>query len=202
MLKNITDIKSHQRKQRKLKKRLSELDKFFSSLYEDKVMEKITERNFSMVSAKYEKEQFEIEAKIKAIDVELESKNKTDVGVTDFLSLIKNYQGITELNATIINALIDKITISERKKHTDGQLVQVITIYYKFVGCLDEFTMNPPKQHWQMEEKTCAECSATFIPGSNVAKYCPTCRKERNRINSNESKRRSRGKARTENLCA
>ena len=31
-------------------------------------------------------------------------------------SLIRNYQGIKELDATIINALIDKILVSEREK--------------------------------------------------------------------------------------
>ena len=55
------DMKSHQKEQRKLKKRLAELDKFFANLYEDRVMEKITERNFSLMSQKYETEQFEIE---------------------------------------------------------------------------------------------------------------------------------------------
>ena len=37
-------------------------------------------------------------------------------GVRDFLSLIRNYQGLKELDATIINALIDKILVSEREK--------------------------------------------------------------------------------------
>ncbi len=47
---------------RKLNKRLAELDRLFSSLYEDKVMERITERNFEMMSGKYQKEQLEIKA--------------------------------------------------------------------------------------------------------------------------------------------
>ena len=58
------DLKAHLQEQRKLKKRLAELDKFFATLYEDRVMEKITERNFSLISQKYEMEQFEIEQQL------------------------------------------------------------------------------------------------------------------------------------------
>ena len=55
--------KALEKEQRKLNKRLAELDRLFSSLYEDKVMERITERNFEMMSGKYQKEQLEIEAR-------------------------------------------------------------------------------------------------------------------------------------------
>ena len=44
-----TEQKALEREKRKLSKRLGELDKLFSALYEDKVMERITERNFDMV---------------------------------------------------------------------------------------------------------------------------------------------------------
>lgn len=188
------EVKFFEKEKRKLTKRLNELDKLFSALYEDKVMENITERNYNLMSDKYEKEQLEIESRIKVIDTELQSKNTTDTGVTDFLTLIKNYQGITKLTAPILNSLIDKITVSERIKNTDGQLEQTITIYYKFVGCLDDFTMSPPKANRCASEKVCAECGVTFIPGSNVAKYCPACRDKIRREQSNESKRRSRVK--------
>ena len=44
----------------------------FSSLYEDKVMERITERNFEMMSGKYQKEQLEIEARLKEVSETLQ----------------------------------------------------------------------------------------------------------------------------------
>ena len=59
--------KALEKEQRKLNKRLAELDRLFSSLYEDKVMERITERNFEMMSGKYQKEQLEIEARLKEV---------------------------------------------------------------------------------------------------------------------------------------
>ena len=51
---------------------------------------------------------------------------------------IRNYQGIKELDATIINALIDKILVSECEKLTDGTIRQEIKIYYKFIGFVGE----------------------------------------------------------------
>lgn len=41
-------------------------------------------------------------------------------GVRDFLSLIRSYQGIKELDAAVVNALIDKILVSERETLADG----------------------------------------------------------------------------------
>ncbi len=59
--------KAMEKERKKLNKRLAELDRLFSSLYEDKVMERITERNFEMMSGKYQKEQLEIEARLKEV---------------------------------------------------------------------------------------------------------------------------------------
>lgn len=59
--------KALKKERKKLNKRLAELDRLFSSIYEDKVMERITERNFETMSGKYQKEQLEIESRFKRI---------------------------------------------------------------------------------------------------------------------------------------
>ena len=87
-------------------------------------MERITERNFEMMSGKYQKEQLEIEARLKEVTETLNDSYEKSQGVRDFLSLIRNYQGLKELDATIINALIDKILVSEREKLADGTVRQ------------------------------------------------------------------------------
>ena len=50
------------------------------------------------------------------------------------MELIKGFSGIKELTAPIVQSLIDKITVSEKTKDADGNTVQRIKIYYKFVG--------------------------------------------------------------------
>ena len=184
--------KALEKEQRKLNKRLAELDRLFSSLYEDKVMERITERNFEMMSGKYQKEQIEIEARLKEVTETLNDSYEKSQGVRDFLSLIRNYQGIKELDATIINALIDKILVSEREKLADGTVRQEIKIYYKFIGFVGELHITPTKRWTALKPKNCTVCGVEYVPRSGISKYCPACAKKIQREKSNESKRRSR----------
>jgi DNA invertase Pin-like site-specific DNA recombinase len=170
------EAKAYEREMRKLTKRLNEIDKLFTALYEDKVMERITERNFTILSEKYEKEQTTVDNRIAEINTELTAKGISDKSATDFISLIKEYQGITELTATIVNALIDKITVSERKENDDGVVEQRITIFYKFVGSLNDFTIPVPKRISYLAEKTCNRCNTLFTPQSNNTQYCTDCR--------------------------
>ena len=86
--------KALEKERKKLNKRLAELDRLFSSLYEDKVMERITERNFEMMSGKYQKEQLEIEARLKEVTETLNESYEKSRGIRDFLALIRNYQGL------------------------------------------------------------------------------------------------------------
>jgi Site-specific recombinases, DNA invertase Pin homologs len=190
-----TEFKVFSREKRKLEKRLMELDRLFSSLYEDKVMGRITERNFLRMSEKYEKEQFELDLRLKEIEAELSAKGLSDKGAVDFVSLIKQYQGITELTATTVNALIDKIVVSEHKENADGVMEQCITIYYKFVGSLHEFYIPVPKRTCFFGEKVCTRCGTEYIPNSNVARYCPDCRKivkREHEVRSNEVRKAKR----------
>lgn len=136
---NLTSQKENKAANRELKKaksRLSELDKLFAKLYEDRVAEKITERNYERLSANYEIEQTELENRI----IELEAamrKNKLELSnAEDFVDTIKEYAEITELTAPLLNTLIDKITVNEAEV-VNGEKVQTIHIYYKFVGSLE-----------------------------------------------------------------
>ncbi|MCM1046568.1 MAG: DUF4368 domain-containing protein, partial [Candidatus Gastranaerophilales bacterium] len=90
------------------------------------------------MSGKYQKEQLEIEARLKEVSETLAESYEKSQGVRDFLFLIRNYQGIKELDAAIINALIDKIFVSKREKLADGTVRQEIKIYYKFIGFVGE----------------------------------------------------------------
>ena len=184
--------KALEKEQRKLNKRLAELDRLFSSLYEDKVMERITERNFEMMSGKYQKEQLEIEARLKEVTETLNDSYEKSQGVRDFLSLIRNYQGIKELDATIINALIDKILVSEREKLIDGTVRQEIKIYYKFIGFVGELHITPTKRWTALKPKNCTVCGIEYVPRSAISKYCPECRKRIRKVQGTETKRRSR----------
>ena len=85
-------------------------------------------------------------------------------GIRDFLALIRNYQGLKELDATVINALIDKILVSEREKMADGTVKQEIKIYYKFIGFVDELHIIPTKRWAAMPAKNCTVCGVEYVP--------------------------------------
>ena len=184
--------KALEKERKKLNKRLAELDRLFSSLYEDKVMERITERNFEMMSGKYQKEQLEIEARLKEVSETLTESYEKSQGVRDFLSLIRNYQGIKELDATIINALIDKIIVSERETIADGTVRQEIKIYYKFIGFVGELHIIPTKRWAALKPKNCTVCGIEYVPNSGISKYCPECRERIRKVRGTEAKIRSR----------
>ncbi|WP_439649033.1 DUF4368 domain-containing protein, partial [Dubosiella newyorkensis] len=157
-----------------------------------KVMERITERNSEMMSGKYQKEQLEIEARLREVTEALNESYEKSQGIRDFLSLIRNYQGLKELDATVVNALIDKILVSEREKSADGTIRQEIKIYYKFIGFVGELHITPTKRWTALPAKHCTVCGFEYVPGSGISKYCPACAKRIQREKSNESKRRSR----------
>ena len=113
-------------------------------------------------------------------------------GIREVVALIRKYQGLKELEATVINALIDKRLSSEREKMADGTVKQEIKIYYKFIGFVDELHIIPAKLWAAMPAKNCTVCCVEYDTGSGASRYGPDCAKKIRREKSNESKRRSR----------
>ena len=53
------------------------------------------------------------------------------------MKLIQQYSEITELDAPLLNTLIEKIVIHEATKGPDGVREQEVEIFYRFVGKID-----------------------------------------------------------------
>ncbi len=69
---------------------------------------------------------------------------------------------------------------ARRKKNSvvmqDGNTVQGIKIYYKFVGALDELHIEPTRRYAApFPARCCDMCGAEFVPGSARGKYCKPC---------------------------
>jgi hypothetical protein len=130
-----SEIKTLESELRRANTRLSELDKLFARLYEDSVSEKISERNYTAMSKRYEQEQLELDGRIVDIRLQLNEAKETSSNAANFVHLIKDYAGIETLSASLLNTLIDRITATE-VTIVDGERVQTIKIYYKFIGCI------------------------------------------------------------------
>lgn len=195
-------LKTLERDKRKLTRRTDELDKLFNSLYEDKVMERITERNFDRMSQTYQSEQQQLETRLAGIEEELSRNREKDRGVSDFLTAIQQYKGLKELDAVVINTLIERVEVFERKKQPDGSVTQEVKVYYKFVGLLDELVIEPTLRRTPLPEKNCLECGTAFVPKGGSAKYCKTCRPIVNSRRNTESTRRRREREKQAKLTA
>ena len=122
---------------KKAEKRRAEVDRAFVKLYEDWAAERITEYNFIMLSQKYQTEQEELEEKIQTLKSDMNTVKETAENAEKWIELIKNVGYPKELNAELLNTLIEKILIHEATKDEFGTRNQDIEIIYRFVGKID-----------------------------------------------------------------
>ena len=127
------ELKASLANARKAAKRLEELDDLYQQLYEDRAAGRISERNFTRLSAKYEQEQDELEQLISECENSRNLSSELRQSAEFFLEIVRPYANIRELDAAVLNSLIEKITVAEPEV-VDGKKVQKITIYYKFIG--------------------------------------------------------------------
>ena len=127
------ELAAQRRTLAKAQARLTELDKLFQRIYEDNVSGKLTDEQFSKLSASYTEEQKTLNSQISGFKSELESKETAAVDLTQFLKLVREYTEIPELTATILNQFIHRILVYAPEK-IDGKRTQRIEIIYNFIG--------------------------------------------------------------------
>lgn len=130
------NVRQAERELKRANKRLSELDRLFAKLYEEHVNGKVNERNYNSLSATYEAEQNELESRIAELNAAIKTERENDENAVNFVDLIKQYADIDELTQALLNTLIDRIEVHE-PEDLDGELIQKLDVYYKFVGRLD-----------------------------------------------------------------
>ena len=124
------------RKQRELDglvARDKELDALFERLYEDNVSGKIDDARFAKMSKRYEQEQGEIGAKVKALRLELKKTEGQRMDVEEFLETVRRYTNTTTITQRMVAELIDHIDVYHAEKH-DGITTQQVVIHYNCVG--------------------------------------------------------------------
>ncbi len=132
---SVQSQESELKKARKLvkqyEKRVAELDKLFTRLYEDNVSGKISDERFDMMSKGYETEQAELKVRISELSVAIEVKEQKSADTSQFLEIVRKYTEITELTPEIMHELVEKIVVHAPDK-SSGHRVQQIDIYYRF----------------------------------------------------------------------
>lgn len=117
----------------KTKQRPDELNIILQNLYEDKVFKRISEERYFAMSANIEKEEAQLKERYNELQIKLTHYTKQSKSVQEFADLLEQYTTITELDAVLLNTLIEKIVIHEQIDE-DGNKVMPIEIYYRFIG--------------------------------------------------------------------
>lgn len=112
------------------------MDKAFEKLYEDRLSESISERNFNLMNEKLSKQQEELIEEIDLLEEEIKAIADTEENCEQFVENISKFAKIKELNRYILNQVIDKIYVYD-KEEVDGEIKQKVEIHYKFIGKLD-----------------------------------------------------------------
>lgn len=87
------------------------------------------------MNSNYENEYNELKERQNVLTQQIEKIETTEYNAETFTNLIEKYLNITELNARILNELIEKIVVHE-KGIIDGEKYQAVEIYYKFIGLM------------------------------------------------------------------
>ena len=116
---------------RKSEKRKAAINDLFVKMYEDWSAGRITESNFNMLSERYQAEQAELDSRITSLKSAMEQTDQSAEDARKWVALIRQYSEITELDAPLLNTLIEKIVIHEGQKGEDGIREQEVEIFYQ-----------------------------------------------------------------------
>ena len=129
--KQSSELSKSRKKLKESEKRIAELDRLFTRLYEDNVSGKISDERFSIMSAGYEDEQKKLRATVAELTDFIETAEQKSADVTAFIQVVQKYEHITELTPEIMHELIEKIVVHAPDK-SSGHRTQKIEIHYSF----------------------------------------------------------------------
>lgn len=152
------EVSKYRRELTSTEKRLSELNKILNKLYEDNALGRISDERYATMSKGYENEQVELQERSKFLVYEIEKADEIFTNAENFVKLIECYTDVKELNAKILNELIDRIVVHEKTENADGSKSQRVDIYYKFIGYISFGEM---KQAVKLESPDDAERKRT-----------------------------------------
>lgn len=112
-------------------KRIFELDRLFTRLYEDNVLGKISDERFAMMSAGYEDEQKKLKTTAAELTALIGNAEQKSSDITAFQKVVHKYEHIEKLTPEIMHELVEKIVVHEADK-SSGKRIQQIDIYYRF----------------------------------------------------------------------
>lgn len=125
------ELKAAKKRLAQSEKRVAELDKLFTRLYEDNVSGKISDERFEMMSKNYEAEQKELRQIIPELSQFIEAREQKNADTAQFIGIVRKYSEILKLTPEIMHEFIEKIVVYAPDK-SSGHRTQQIDIHFRF----------------------------------------------------------------------
>ena len=126
--------KSDRTKERmELERQLHTFETQIEQLYEDKVSGVISADTFTAMADKAEAQRIEITDRLAALTQTAEQTEAKLGDIERWVRLIKEKSTLKEVDRDLLECLVDRVEVSE-KKVVDGVKTQDVKIYYKYVG--------------------------------------------------------------------
>ncbi len=124
-------IREDKRRLEKAKKRLADIDKLITRIYEDMVLGSLSQERYQKMLEGYEAEQAELNNEVIGLEDWVATREEMEDNVDQFLALMEKYVDIPELTPTIVNEFIKQIIVYAPDK-SSGK-TQKVKIVFNFL---------------------------------------------------------------------
>ena len=124
----------------KAERRINELDKIISRIYEDKVIGSLSEARFAKMLDGYETEQAKLTTATETLRIEIDDLKSKTAKLDSFMKLVPRVGDITKLTEELARTFIEKVVVHEAVIRDGTKRVkesQPIDIYFTYIGSFD-----------------------------------------------------------------
>ena len=125
-------IREDKRRLEKAKKRLADIDKLITRIYEDMVLGNLSQERYQKMLEGYEAEQAALNNEVIGLEDWVATREEMEDNVDQFLALMEKYVDIPELTTTIVNEFIKQIIVYAPDK-SNGKRTQKVKIVFNFL---------------------------------------------------------------------
>lgn len=118
------------------KRRIEEIDRIISRMYEDNIAGKISDERYVKMAEGYEMEQRALSGQVAVSESRLADMKQKTTDLRLLLQTLRKSTEITELNRELVNRLIQRIEVHNNDKSSGHCHVQV-DIYFTGAGMID-----------------------------------------------------------------
>ena len=118
--------------------RIGKLDEIIQRLYEDNLEGKITDERFAKMTATYEQEQKDLQARVVVLRETISKAKAQRINIDSFLEQVRKYTEVKELDAEIIRTFVERIDVFKPEKVPGTRTKkQTVLIHWNFIGAVE-----------------------------------------------------------------